>query len=103
MSVTPETSHSPIGPCGPLEQSPSVDRSRHALTAPLSSSCDSGENAATGVWAEQSGKVVKLGGVERKDGNVHEGQRLHLVTAGRVRVVPQLGMYICMRTIAGVR
>ena len=41
-----ETSHSPIGPCGPLEQSPSGDRWRHALTAPLSAILDCGENAA---------------------------------------------------------
>ena len=78
-----------------------MDRSRHALTAPLSSSCDCGENAATGVWAEQSGKVVKLGGVERKDGSVHKGQRLHLVRQGSRGAA--IGCVHCMRTIAGVR
>ena len=46
MSVMLDTSHSPIGPCGLLEQSPSGDISRHALTAPLISVLDCGENAA---------------------------------------------------------
>ena len=70
MSVTRETCQFPIGPCGPLEQSPPGDSSRHALTAPLSSILDFGENAAVGVGAEQSGKVVKLRSVEWKDGSV---------------------------------
>ena len=45
MSATRDTSHFPIGPCGPLEQSPLGDSLRHALTARLSSALDSGENA----------------------------------------------------------
>ena len=58
ISVTSDTSHSAIGPCGPSEQSPSGDISRHSSTASLSSSLE--ENAAV-VW-----RVVKLGEVERK-------------------------------------
>jgi len=33
MSVTRDTSHSAIGPCAPLEQSPSAENPRHAVTA----------------------------------------------------------------------
>ena len=43
-----DTSHSPIVPCGPLEQSPFGDNFRHALTALLSSGLVSGENAGVG-------------------------------------------------------
>ena len=52
MSVIAETSHSPIGPYGPSEQSPSGENSRHALIAPLSSVLDCGENAAVGYSRE---------------------------------------------------
>ena len=47
MSVMLDTSHSPIGPCGPLEQWPCADTFRHAPTALWSSALDCGEN--TGV------------------------------------------------------
>ena len=47
MSATSDTSQSPIGPCGPSEQSPFGDSLRHASTALLSSALDCGEN--TGV------------------------------------------------------
>ena len=53
MPMTLDTSHSAIDPCGPLEQSPSGDSSRHALTASLSSSLDCGENATEG-WGQSS-------------------------------------------------
>ena len=43
--VTLDTSHSPIGPCGPLEQSPSGDNFRHVSTALLSCTLDCGTNA----------------------------------------------------------
>ena len=46
MSVILDTSHSPIGPCGPLEQSPFGDSLRHASTALLSCTFDSDKNAA---------------------------------------------------------
>ena len=42
MSYT--TFHSPISPCGPLEQSPTGDSLRHGSTAPLRSPFDFGEN-----------------------------------------------------------
>ena len=48
MSVTRDTSHSPIGPCGPLGQSPFGDKFRHVRTALLSSALDCGEKA--GGW-----------------------------------------------------
>ena len=62
MLVTLDTSHSPIGPCRPLEQSPTGDSSRHALTAPLSSILDCGENdGGEGNGGEDNGiEVVAL-------------------------------------------
>jgi hypothetical protein len=44
MSVTLDASHSPMGPCGPVEQSLLEDSFRNALTALLSSALDCGEN-----------------------------------------------------------
>ena len=46
MLVTANTFHDPIGPCGPAEQSPSVDSFMHCLTAALSSAVFWGANAA---------------------------------------------------------
>ena len=43
-----DTSHSPIGPCRPLGQSPFGDNFRHASTAFLSSDFDCGEKTALG-------------------------------------------------------
>ena len=53
--MTLDTSHSPTGPCGPSEQSPSGDNSRQAATAPLSSVVDGGEN--TEDPAQQFGAI----------------------------------------------
>ena len=44
ISVTLDTSHSPIGPCTPVEQSPSEERRRHARTDFKSSNLDCGAN-----------------------------------------------------------
>ena len=83
-----DTSHSPIGPCGPLEQSPFGDNFRHALTALLSSGLVSGENAGVG-WG--GGKTLGLsskfgmGYDESMQGFIHD--------AGLA-----FGMYICART-----
>ena len=44
MSATPDTSQDPIGPCEPLEQSPTGDALIHGSTAPLRSSLFFGEN-----------------------------------------------------------
>ena len=44
MEVTLETSHDPIGPVGPLEHAPFVDRAKHATTAFLNSALDCGAN-----------------------------------------------------------
>ena len=49
MSLTRDTSHSPIGPCGPLKHSPLGDNLRHVSTAPLSCTLDCGENAGVGT------------------------------------------------------
>ena len=46
MSVTRDTSHSPIGPRHPVEQLPVGDIQRHSLTAVLRSARVTGENAA---------------------------------------------------------
>ena len=43
MLLMLDTSQSLIGPCGPLEQWPSGDNSRHASMALLSSGVDCGE------------------------------------------------------------
>ena len=56
MSVTRDTSHVSIGPCGPLKHSPFGDNRRHESIAPLSSTLDSGENARVAVR-----RVVTLG------------------------------------------
>merc|ERR1719201_2316229 len=47
MLVTAETSHDPIGPCGPLEQW--VDCFRHSLMAASSSPLDFGANTLVAV------------------------------------------------------
>ena len=44
MSMILDTSHSPIAPCGPAEQSPFGDNFRHAVTLFLSASLVCGEN-----------------------------------------------------------
>ena len=62
MSVTSDTSHSPIGPIGESAQSPTGDALMHASMAALSSALDRGLNTAvegTGV------KHVWVMGVER--------------------------------------
>ena len=58
MSVTRDTSHSPIGPCGPWEQPPLGDSSRHAFTAMLSSVLDCGAKASDRAvsWIVSVGK-----------------------------------------------
>ena len=53
-----DTSHSSIGPCGPLGQSPFRDNLRHASTALLSSDLDCGENA--GMELAGRGETVGL-------------------------------------------
>ena len=49
ISVTADTSHPPISPCGSAEQSPSGAIFRQIVTASLSSDLDRGENAVLGV------------------------------------------------------
>ena len=49
MSVTRDTSHPPIAPCTPREQSPFGDSTRHASTALLSSSLDRGKSIKVAV------------------------------------------------------
>ena len=44
MSVTRDTSHSPIAPCGPWSASPVGESSRYSSTALFSSALDRGEN-----------------------------------------------------------
>ena len=57
--VMRDTSHSPIGPCGPLGQSPFGDNLRHASTALLSLGLECGENAGGGTgW--DTGEIVGL-------------------------------------------
>ena len=56
VSVTLDTSHSPIGPCGPSEQSPSGANFRQIVTAFLSSAWNCGENRN---WpAQEFGEIV---------------------------------------------
>ena len=78
ISVTLLTSHSPIGPCGPLEQSlSSWDSPRHASTAPLSSVLDCGENAVVG-WGRIVGPSCKVDR-DRTEGWQREVQRLQRI------------------------
>ena len=46
MSVTADTSHDPMGPCGPVEQSPNGDNLMHAAIVSCSSVLFWGANAA---------------------------------------------------------
>ena len=56
MSVTAETSHVQIGPCGPTEQS--VDSCRHNLMAARSSDLDFGAHPAGRYdYRDHTGKV----------------------------------------------
>ena len=48
ISVTAETSHDPIGPCTPLEQS--LDSGRHFTMAPWSSGLDFRTNPVVGYY-----------------------------------------------------
>ena len=48
ISATAETSHDPIGPCGPLEQS--VDSFRHSTMAAWNSSLDFGAQPMVGYY-----------------------------------------------------
>ena len=49
MSVAADTSHEPMGPCGPVVQVPCGDSLRHASMARLSSVLFCGENARVEV------------------------------------------------------
>ena len=66
MLLMLDTSHSPIGPCRLLGQSPFGDNFRHASTVLLSSGLDCGENAGAGRggvgWGrgEQAGPSSKV-------------------------------------------
>ena len=55
-----DTSHSPISPRGPLEQSPSGDNLRQASTALLSLGLDFGENAEVGWGAVGPRRNVEI-------------------------------------------
>ena len=61
MWVTADTSHSPIGPRDPSEQSPIGDVSIHSLTAFLSCSLDFGPNAAAALVRKQRVVGLELG------------------------------------------
>ena len=67
MILTFDTSHSPIGPCRSLEQSPSAENSRHVTTAVLSSSSFGSENAGLG-GGETVGVTCNVLIIERKYG-----------------------------------
>ena len=69
MSVTADTSHKPIGPFGPAEQSPTDDSFMHSSTAALSAFLFWGVDAAVTVTA-----VKVLGGeVESECESICEG------------------------------
>ena len=72
LLVTAETSHVPIGPCGPLEQS--EDSFRHVAMADCISSLDVGVHAVVGHY--QSGYTVA----------VRVGVRLMIRVTIRVRI-----------------
>ena len=70
MSVTLDTSHSAIGPCGLSGQSPSGDNFRHASTALLSSLPVCGENAGGAGGGAVGLSSKNLGWPERKYASV---------------------------------
>ena len=102
MSVTLDTSHFLIGPCGRLKQSPFVgDNSRHASMALLSSSLYRGENPGVGHSDSAEFKSYwEWGQVKGNDDSV--GIKVY-VLFGTVRVGARLAIYIWERTTAGIR
>ena len=88
MSVTRDTSHSPIGPCGPSEQSPLGDTLRHALRALSSSALEGGENAGDG-WQNSRAQFKKMRKLDSKQGSVS------------LKVCIKLGKVSCDVTIGG--
>ena len=55
MEVTRDTSHAPIGPYGPVEQSPSDENARHSFTAFLRPSFDCGRVTGRNAVVERKG------------------------------------------------
>ena len=101
MSLTRDTSHSSIGPCGPFEHSPFGDSLMHASTALFSCTLDCGEN--TGFYLEGGGqhravrKYVWLVIIETSERKVIVCELQGLSEAGHLK------RYICARTAAGIR
>ena len=60
ISVMADISHSPIGPLGPVEQSPSEDRLIHASIAFLSSDSNRGENTDLLAMATEGNDVLTI-------------------------------------------
>ena len=58
MSVTADTSHDPISPCTPLEQS--VDNCRHSLMAVWSSALESGGHPVVSFYEDYAVGVSSL-------------------------------------------
>ena len=63
ISVTLDTSHSPIGPCGPLEQSPLGDSFQHSPMALLTSDSNRGENTGVTLMPRVGAGVTLMPGV----------------------------------------
>ena len=79
MLLTLDTSHSPIGPCGPVEQSPFGDNFRHASMALLSSDFDCGEKTAVGRGLLSSGfDFVEKIAVGRGEVGLAEGKTVNV-------------------------
>ena len=93
MSLTRDTSQSPIGPFGPLEHSPFGDSLTHASTALLSCTRDRGENTTSrGGWSSMFEFQLTLNGTEVV-------WRSRFIW-GRVRMRSKLKIFICARTTA---
>ena len=74
LSATAETSHDPIGPCGPLEQS--LDSLTHSAMASWSSDLDFGAHAVVGRC--YSGYMVEARVIVRM--MIRVGMRFRLAT-----------------------
>ena len=61
ISVTADTSHDPIGPCGPLEQSFVLDNFRQSLMAAWSCAPEVGAHPAVEYYCRRCTVVVVVG------------------------------------------
>ena len=104
MSVTRDTSHSPISPCGLLEQSPSGDSFRHAARVFLSSVVDPGENVGLEVQPVEDNFLFfpPFPGVHGTDPGVHTLRDIDPNEPSNISILLGSGVYIsCLVLFTG--